>query len=94
MTYSPEDIQVTLVDSNGKSYNIDGFASDDFEIEQFWHKLLGVEDGVEGGVYVVKCIENDFRYSVVRFTEDGYNKHIKDLKPSVKSPFCFKEVEF
>ena len=93
MIYSPENTQVTLTLPNGQSHIITGWATDAPEIEQFWHKLLGVEDGVEGGVYVVKCIENDFRYSVVRFTEDGYNKHIKDLKPSIKSPFCFKEVD-
>lgn len=80
---------MTLTLPNGQSHTITGWATDTLDIEQSWHELLGVE----GGVYVVKCIENDFRYSVVRFTEDGYNKHIKhikDLKPSVKSPFCFK----
>ena len=93
MTYSPEDIQVTLVDSNGKSYNIDGFASDDFEIEQSWYRLCEVK---EDGTHVVTCLDSEFNSYLVSFTEDGYNKHIKDLKPSVKSPFCFtkQSVQF
>lgn len=82
MAYSPEDIQVTLVDSNGKSYTIDGF-----EFEQSWHRLCEVK---EDGTHVVSCLDSEFNSYLVSFTEAGYNKHIKDLKPSVKSPFIFK----
>lgn len=87
MKYSPECIQVTLLDSNGKSYTIDGFASDDFEIEQSWHRLCEVK---EDGTHVVSCLDSEFNSYLVSFTEVGYNKHIKDLKPSAKSPFYFK----
>ena len=85
MTYSPEDIQVTLVDSNGKSYTIDGF-----EFEQSWYNLLEVKGD---GTHVVRCLDNSFNSYLVSFTEAGYNKHIKDLKPSVKSPFKFTAKE-
>ena len=56
MIYSPEGIQVTLLDSNGKSYTIDGFASDDFEIEQSWYRLCEVK---EDGTHVVTCLDSE-----------------------------------
>ena len=79
----------------GKEYIIEGFAEAEFisiqrDTEQLWHKLLGTKDGN----YLVDCTDDNSKTWLATFTEDGYNKHIKDLKPSAKSPFCFKEVEF
>ena len=86
MTYSPEDTQVTLTLPNGQSHIITGWATDAPEIEQSWHRLCEVK---EDGTHVVNCLDNSFNSYLVSFTESGYNKHIKDLKPSAKSPFCF-----
>ncbi len=74
----------------GKEYIIEGFAEEEFisiqrDTEQLWHKLLGTKDGN----YLVDCTDDNSKTWLATFTEDGYNKHIKDLKSSVKSPFCF-----
>ena len=90
MNYLTENTQITLTLPNGQPHIIDGFACDEVEIEQTWWKLIRIE---ASGVHVVKCLENTFKSYLVPFTEEGYNKHIRGLKPSVKSPFKFKIKE-
>lgn len=75
----------------GKEYIIEGFADAEFisiqkDTEQLWHKFLGTKDGN----YLVDCTDDNWNTWLVTFTKEGYDKHIKDLKPSVKSPFSFK----
>ena len=93
MKYSPEDIKVVLCAGTDHEIVIEGFATTDLihiSREQDWHKLLRID---KNGVHVVQCRDNSFNSYLVSFTEAGYNKHIKDLKPSVKSPFYFKEID-
>ena len=93
MTYSPEASKVTLCAGTDHEIVVEGFATTDLvhiSREQDWYKLLRID---EAGVHVVQCRDSSFNSYLVSFTEDGYNKHIKDLKPSVKSPFCFKEID-
>ena len=90
MAYSPEDIQVTLVDSNGKSYTIDGFASDDFEFEQSWYRLCEVK---EDGTHVVSCLDSEFNSYLVSFTEDEYNKLISTYPTQKITPQMISKYE-
>lgn len=72
----------------GKTHTIESFAEDFVASEQLWHKLISVEDDV----YTVECKDQKWSVWVVPFTKEAYDKHIKDLKPSVKSPFSFNKV--
>lgn len=93
MTYSPEDVRVVLCAGTDAEVVIEGFATvDEIRInkERHWASLVRVEDDK---THVVEVLDNDYNFSFVNFTEDGYNKHIKDLKPSVKSPFKFTAME-
>ena len=93
MTYSPELCKVILCAGTDTEVVIEGFVTvDEIRInkERHWASLVRVEDDK---THVVEILDNDYNFSFVNFTEDGYNKHIKDLKPSIKSPFCFKEIE-
>lgn len=73
----------------GKTHTIEGFAEDCWSTEQLWHKLISVEDDV----YTVECKDQQWNVWLVPFTKEGYYKHIKDLKPSVKSPFTFNRAD-
>ena len=73
----------------GKTHTIEGFAEDCWATEQLWHKFLGTKDGN----YFVDCTDDNWKTWLVTFTKEGYDKHIKDLKPSVKSPFVFNKVD-
>jgi len=91
--YSPEDIKVILCAGTDHEVVIEGFANiEDIYInkERHWASLVRVEDDK---THVVEVWDNDHNFSFVSFTEAGYNKHIKDLKPSVKSPFKFTAKE-
>ena len=90
MTYSPENTSVILKDHNGKEHHITGFAEADLKFEQQWWKLVRVE---EDGTHLVECRDNDFKLWIVPMTKEGYDKHIKDLKPSVNSPFKFTKAD-
>lgn len=90
MTYDPEKCSIVLTDHNGKEYRITGFGDSDLKFEQMWHRIISVQDD---GSYLVYCMDNNFCGSTVHFTKEGYDKHIKDLKPSAKSPFVFSEVK-
>lgn len=90
MSYDPENCSVVLTDNNGKEYNITGFAASDLKFEQVWHRVVGE---LEDGSYQVYCMDNSFCGKLVHFTKEGYDKHIKDLKPSAESPFKFSAKE-
>lgn len=77
----------------GKEYIIEGFADGEFisiqkDTEQLWYKFLGTKDGN----YLVECTDDNWNTRLVTFTKEDYDKHIKDLKPSAKSPFKFNKV--
>lgn len=88
MNYDPENCSVVLTDCNDKEHHITGFAADLVATEQLWHKLISVEDDV----YTVECKDQGWNVWLVPFTKEGYDKHIKDLKPTVESPFVFNKV--
>lgn len=90
MSYDPENCSVVLKDSNGKEYHITGFGDSDLKFEQSWHRVVGE---LADGTYLVYCMDNNFCGSTIHFTKESYDKHIKDLKPSAKSPFVFSEVK-
>ena len=90
MTYDPENCSIVLTDNNGKEYCITGFAEADLKFEQMWHRIVSVQDD---GSYLVYCMDNNFCGSTIHFTKEMYHKHIKDLKPSVESPFKFNKVD-
>jgi len=90
MTYDPENCSIVLTDHNGKEYCITGFADADLKFEQMWHRIINVQDD---GSYLVYCMDNNFCGSTIHFTKEMYHKHIKDLKPSVESPFKFNKVD-
>lgn len=77
----------------GKEYTFEGFADGEFisiqkDTEQLWYKFLGTKDGS----YLVECTDDNWNTRLVTSTKEDYDKHIKDLKPSAKSPFKFNEV--
>ena len=86
--------KITLL-LRGKEITLEGFADGEFisvnrDSEQLWHKFLGTKDGK----YLVDCTDDNWDTSwLVTFTKEVYDKHIKDLKPSVKSPFSFNKVD-
>lgn len=89
MKYSPEAVRVALRAGTDHEVIIEGFSNiEEISInkERHWASLVRVEDDK---THVVEIWDNSHNFSFVNFTEAGYNKHIKDLKPSVKSPFCF-----
>lgn len=91
--YDPHKCSVILCAGTEQEIVIEGFSTTDeinFNREKFWHKLLRVEDC---GTHVVELWDNSFNFSFASFTKEGYDKHIKDLKPSVESPFKFNKVD-
>ena len=93
MNYDPELCSVVLCAGTANEVVINGFSCPDevnFNRDKLWHKLLRVEGD---GVHVVEVWDNNFTFLFANFTEEGYNKHIKDLKPSAESPFNFATKE-
>lgn len=90
MNYNPEKCSIVLTDHNGKEYHITGFADADLKFEQSWYRVVGE---LADGSYQVYCTDDNFCGKLIHFTKEGYDKHIKDLKPSVKSPFKFNKVD-
>lgn len=79
MKYTIEDIKVTVGD-----VVIEGFAlGDPVQVRpaRLWYK------DVVGKPFTVWATCEDYSMVEVPFTELGYEKHIKPMKPTVDSPF-------
>ena len=85
MKYTAEDIKVTI-----GGIEVVGFVLDDpiyVNHERLWYK------DVEGKPYTVFATCEDYSVVEVPFNELGYEKHIKPMKPTVKSPFKVSVVK-
>ena len=84
MMYNIDNCKISL---DGKE--ITGFASGDFvsyPVYRLWYK------DIEGRPFSVYATCDDGHVVEVAFTEDGYEKWIKPMQPTEKSPFKVKEV--
>lgn len=79
MKYTAEDVKIVV-----GGIELTGYATDEViyaNPERLWYK------DVEGKPFTVLATCEDYSVVEVSFNELGYEKHIKPMKPTVKSPF-------
>lgn len=87
MTYDPVDMEVKLVDPDGKEHIINGFADSDMKFLTQWYT---VDEEVP---YKIRAICKNGNIAELTFTPEAYAKYIEPLEPSIESPFDCKVIE-
>lgn len=87
MSFDPKEIEVKLVDKEGKEYIVNGFADSEIGIPTQWYTVD------EETPYKIRVVCKNWNIIELTLTPEAYAKYIEPLEPSIESPFDCKVIE-